>query len=211
MKIVIGHLFYDLLNLYGESGNILALKSELEKKNIEVEVKNISIEDELNLKELDLIYIGEGTENNLIIALNYLKKYRADIIEEINNNKIFLATGNSMEMFGEEIIISEDLKIEALNIFDYYTVRTKDRIVAECKYDFEELNIKIVGFNNHQGITKNNKNYLFKKENEEVDGIHEKNFYGTYLIGPLLVRNPKFLDYIIEKLIKKNALKEEVY
>lgn len=207
MKIVIGHLFYDLLNLYGESGNILAIKNALESKDIEVEIKQISINDELNLDELDYIYIGSGTENNQIIALDYLKKYKNDIIEAINNNKFFLATGNSIELFGKEIVVEDDLKIETIGVFDYYTIRTENRIVSECNYNFDEINTKIIGFTNHQGITKNIKSPLFvkyKEESNEIlleDGIHEKNFFGTYVIGPLLVRNPEFLKYIIRKLI----------
>lgn len=207
MKIVIGHLFYDLLNLYGESGNILAIKNALESKDIEVEIKQISINDELNLDELDYIYIGSGTENNQIIALDYLKKYKNDIIEAINNNKFFLATGNSIELFGKEIVAENNLKIDTIGAFDYYTIRTENRIVSECNYNFDEINTKIIGFTNHQGITKNIKSPLFVKYKEESnkilleDGIHEKNFFGTYVIGPLLVRNPEFLEYIIRKLI----------
>lgn len=214
MKIVVGHLFYDLLNLYGESGNILALKKALEDKNIEVEIKQISINDELDLDELDYIYIGSGTENNQIIALDYLKKYKSNIIEAINENKFFLVTGNAIELFGKEIVIDENEKIEAAQAFDYYTIRTKDRIVSECSFEFKENNNKIIGFTNHQGITKDIKSPLFVKYKEDSnetlleDGIHEKNFFGTYVIGPLLVRNPEFLEYIIEKLIlsKKDNL-----
>lgn len=207
MKIVVGHLFYDLLTLYGESGNILALKKALEDKNIEVEIKQISINDELDLDELDYIYIGSGTENNQIIVLDYLKKYKSNIIEAINNNKFFLVTGNAIELFGKEIVIDENVKIEAVGAFDYYTIRTKNRIVSECCFEFKENNNKIIGFTNHQGIIKDIKSPLFvkyKEDSDEIlleDGIHEKNFFGTYVIGPLLVRNPEFLEYIIEKLI----------
>lgn len=212
MKIVIGHLFYDLLNLYGESGNILAIKNALENKNIEVEIKQISINDELNLEELDYIYIGSGTENNQLIALDYLKKYKNEITEAINNNKLFLVTGNSIELFGKEIVFDDDLKIEAIGAFDYYTVRTKNRIVSECSFNFNEINSKIIGFTNHQGLTKNIKNPLFVKYKDDTneilveDGIHENNFFGTYVIGPLLVRNPEFLEYIIKELI---SIKED--
>lgn len=212
MKIVIGHLFYDLLNLYGESGNILAIKNALENKNIEVEIKQISINDEWNLEELDYIYIGSGTENNQLIALDYLKKYKNEIIEAINNNKLFLVTGNSIELFGKEIVFDDDLKIEAIGAFDYYTVRTKNRIVSECKFSFDEINSKIIGFTNHQGLTKNIINPLFVKYKDDTneilleDGIHENNFFGTYVIGPLLVRNPEFLEYIIKELI---SIKED--
>lgn len=214
MKIVIGHLFYDLLNLYGESGNILALEKELKNRNIEVEIKKISLNDNLDLEEIDFIYIGSGTENNQIIALDYLNRYKNDIINAFNKNKLFLVTGNAIELFGKEII-DKDNRIEAIDLFDYYTERTKERIVSECSYNFVENNCKIVGFTNHQGMVKNIEHPLFvkyKDSSQEIifkEGILEKNFFGTYVIGPLLVRNPEFLNYIADELIVKKEEKSQ--
>ena len=75
MKITIGHLYYDILNLYGESGNILALKYALEHQGIEVIIKELTITDELDFSDLDFVYIGCGTEQNQLVALKHLKKY----------------------------------------------------------------------------------------------------------------------------------------
>ena len=131
MKITIGHLFYDILNLYGESGNILALKYALEKQGIDVEVKEISLNDNLYLGDLDLVYMGAGTETNQILALEYLKKYLPHISQEVLSGKFFLVTGNAVELFGTHIQDGES-KIETLGIFHYYTERTKERRVSEC-------------------------------------------------------------------------------
>ena len=161
MKITIGHLFYDLLNLYGESGNVIALKQALETQGIEVELRNLSIDnDEWNLQELDFIYMGTGTENNQKIALEYLKKHEEEIKEAIENNKFFLVTGNAIELFGK-YIISDDEKLETLGMFDYFTQRTKNRIVSECIFRFEQMEFKILGFENHQGKTIESKYPMF--------------------------------------------------
>lgn len=208
MKIVIGHLFYDLLNLYGESGNIIALKQALETQGIEVELKNISIDnDKWNLQELDFVYIGTGTENNQKIALEYLKEHKEEIIEAIENNKFFLATGNAIELFGK-YIVDENEKLETLGIFDYYTKRTKNRVVSECVFKFKEIEAKILGFENHQGKTIESNSPMFtvekgfgSEENSASEGYMENNFYATYLIGPLLVRNPELLEKICRDLI----------
>ena len=74
MNITIGHLYYDILNLYGESGNVLALKYALEQQGINVHIKELTITDELDFTDLDFIYIGSGTEDNLMLALDDLKK-----------------------------------------------------------------------------------------------------------------------------------------
>ena len=96
MEITIGHLYYDLMNLYGESGNIKVLTYQLEKQNIKVNVKKLSIKDEINFDELDLIYIGSGTLNNQKLVLNDILKYKNDIYKYYNNNKFFLITGKSI-------------------------------------------------------------------------------------------------------------------
>lgn len=208
MKIVIGHLFYDLLNLYGEHGNVLALEKALKSQGVDVEVRNLSIDDtNWDLENLDVIYIGAGTEQNQLLALNTLLKHKNALEEALNNNTLILSTGNSLELFGSYIEI-EDRKINALNLFNFYTVRTDKRNVSECVFNYDEISNKILGFENHQGNIFNISNPLFTVEkgfssnaNTKAEGIKINNFYGTYLIGPLLVRNPEFLEHLCNKLI----------
>ena len=105
MKITIVHLFYDLMNLYGESGNILALEKCLMSQGISVEVKNVSLNNPLDLTDVDIIYIGSGTESNMIMALDYLKRHKDEIYQAFVSNKFFLVTGNAIEMFGKSIFL----------------------------------------------------------------------------------------------------------
>lgn len=208
MKITIGHLFYDLLNLYGENGNVLALEKALYSQGIEVEIKNLSIDNEpWNLDELDVMYMGAGTEQNQLLALNTLIKHKDEINQMILNNKLFICTGNSIELFGKQINVDGNI-LETLNIFDYTTQRTAKRIVSECVFNYSELGDKILGFENHQGEIFGINEPLFTVEvghgsntNSKHEGFRYNNFYGTYLIGPLLVRNPKLLEKICRELI----------
>lgn len=191
MKINILCLYYDLMNLYGDTGNIKVLKYHLDELNIKYTIDYKSIKDKLEIKKYDLILLGASTEENRDLCLKHLLKYKKDIKEYIENNKFFLATGNSVSLFGK-ILYNE----KALNIFDFETERSKERISKEV---ILENNIckPIYGFMNHQDIIKNNKNYLFNEE-----GIKYKNFYGTQVLGPILSRNPEFLKYFLEELIK---------
>lgn len=208
MKITIGHLFNDLLNLYGENGNVMALKKALESQDIEVEIRNLSLINEpWKLNDLDLLYIGAGTEYNQILALNTLIKYKNEIQQFIIDNKYIIATGNSIELFGK-LIKQQDEEIPALGIFDYITQRTDKRIVSECVFNYDEIEDKILGFENHQGIINGISNPLFTVEkgfgsdiNSQVEGFRQNNFLGTYLIGPLLVRNPKLLEKLCKDII----------
>lgn len=202
MKITIGYLYYDLLNLYGDSGNVKALEYHLKEQGVDVEIKYLSINDKKNFKDIDFIYIGSGTEENILTALEDLKKDKKEIEKYINNNKYILSTGNSIELFGNYVIINK--KIKTLGILDYVSMH-QDRIVKDIKIKNDIINEEIIGFENHQG----------KIISTNDDIIREKNFIGTYIIGPILVRNPKLCSKLVHDLIlskdKDFEFKEENY
>lgn len=203
MKITIGYLYYDLLNLYGDSGNIKTLKYHLEEQGIDVKIECLSVGDKKDFSKLDLIYIGSGTEDNILVAIDDLKKDKKELEKYIKDNKFVLATGNSVELFGN-YIISKNKKTKTLGIFDYVSMYQK-RIVKDVNIKTDIIDENIIGFENHVG------NILTYDESI----IKLDNFYGTYIIGPLLVRNPKFCSYFIKELIlsknKEFEFKEENY
>lgn len=191
MKIVIAYLYYDLLNLYGDSGNVKALYNHLKAQDINVQVKYISINDKKDFSKYDLIYIGSGTDDNLKLTLNDLINYKDEINKAINDGKFILATGNSIELFGD-YILENDNKLKCLSALKFYTRYNENRIVNDVIYNSEFIKDPIIGFENHFG---------------EIVGIDKKiitkrNFIGTYIIGPILIRNPEFCKYYIKKIIK---------
>ena len=191
MKITICYLYYDLLNLYGENGNIKALYKHITNQGIDVDIKYVSLNDKKEFDKYDIIYIGSGTNDNLILALNDLTKNKDDLDEYINKNKFILSTGNSIELFGE-YILKDNEKIKCLGLINYYCKYNNLRIVKDVKYENKYVKYPIIGFENHFGsITGINDNF-----------IEKNNFLGTYVIGPLLIRNPYFCKYYINKIIK---------
>lgn len=208
MKITIMHLYYDLLNLYGESGNIKAIKNTLEELNIDTFIKFTTLDEEIKLDNVDLLYIGMGTVNNQKLALNHIKKYQKEIENYIKKGGFVLATGNALELFGKKIKYLDEEQ-DALNIFPFTSEETKDKITSEILAKTLVISKPVIGFTNRTSIIKEENNYLFdiikgKGNNldSKKDGYFEKNFYGTYLIGPLLVRNPDLLNYFIKQIIK---------
>ena len=208
MKITIANLYYDLLNLYGESGNIKAIKKALENQKIKVEILNLSINDNLDFSKYDFVYMGSGTEYNQSLVLKHIMKYKNEIKNYIEDNKFILITGNSIELFGKHII--DNKKIKCLSIFDYTSTRHEKRIIKETLTNCDFIKKSIIGFENHNcHINDNNYESLFIDSFNNKEGIKYKNFYGTYLLGPLLIRNPELLKFITMKLIsnKNNKFK----
>lgn len=214
MKIKIAHLYYDLMNLYGESGNVAALKKHLENSNIDVEIHFFTIEDVIDFKGFDIYYIGSGSDDNQELVINDILKYKQAIKVAIENNKCFIATGNAIEIFGKHIKNLDNNKKECLGIFDFYTHKTDFRIVGEQLYKTKLIDKLIIGFQNRNGVIKNHYNEFFDvidgtgyEPNNHQEGFIYKKFYGTYLFGPLLIRNPYLTDYILKDITKLKKIK----
>ncbi len=208
MKIL--HLYYDLMNLYGDYANISALCRILKTNGIEYTLDKKSISDELSLSEYDFVFVGSGTEQNQRLAMRHLETCKEDLKEYIEKGKFALFTGNSFEMLGSKInsFLGE---AQGLHLFDFTVIeQTGIRKTADAIFTFEGLDTPLVGFINKCSEIEGIENSLFVVERglgnskgENSEGILYKNFFGTHLTGPVLVKNPHFLKYIAEKLTGK--------
>lgn len=197
------HLYPNLMNLYGDYANVVALRKHLEDQGEKVIVDKKDIEESINFSKYDFIYMGSGSESNLMIALENIMKYEDDIKKCINDNKTILFTGNSMELLGKSI---DD--IDALGIFDFKSTHTNKRFVGDVIVKNKECGY-VVGFiNKSSEITDEDKSRLFDfvmadnglKENNN-EGYTTNNVYATQLIGPILVKNPDFMNLIIKAIL----------
>jgi len=197
-------LYPEYCNLYGDTGNVKYLQKCLPNANF-IFTSLTSVPKFVNEK-IDFLYIGPTTENcqEEIIAL--LEPYKKNIEELIENNTIILTTGNSLEIFGQYIEKIDGTKIEGLKIFNTYAKRIdNDRFNELSLGNFNDL--EIVGFKNQlsHSYGENSNNYFLEMQkgtgiNKEtkLEGIHKNNFYGTYLLGPILPLNPDFTKHLLK-------------
>lgn len=196
--IKIAHLYYDLMNYYGEQGNVLALKTAIEYAGFKANVKTLSVDDEIDFEKYDIFYMGMGTKRNQEIVRKDILKYK-DKIENVIDKKMFIMTGNSYELFGKKI---DDKK--CLGVFNFES-KTTDRIVGEQVFKSDIIKETIIGFQNRFSSNNIKDDYLFEvikgtgnDSESKVEGIHKNNFFGTYLLGPILIRNPYFKDALLK-------------
>lgn len=214
MYLKILWMYNDVMDLYGDKGNILALKYRCERRNIEFQLHKASINDTINFSEYDLVFIGGGADKEQRILSNDLIKRKSSIDRAIKNGVFFLLICGGYQLFGKYYIDAHNNKIQGLGIFDYYTESGKNGqrcigdVIAKAKLDGEE--ITIVGFENHGGQTikvdkpfaevlYGNGNFF----NSKYEGYYDKNILGTYIHGPLLPKNTRLADFIIKKSIEK--------
>ncbi len=205
MKIL--HLFPDLMNLYGDYANVLALERALAQKGEEVEIMRRSVGDGMYFSEFDFIYVGSGTERNQKIALEYLLGCGESLKSAVDGGTVILATGNSFEMFGRKITDRGKKVHEGLALFDFITEEGAERIVTDSIVEFEER--EIIGFvNKASGVYGVKEPFFTVKQgagnspkDASAEGIRVGNFFGTHIIGPLLIRNPFMAEYFADLLI----------
>ena len=210
MKIKILYLYYDLMNLYGESGNVRALVRHLKDQGLEVELDGKSLNDNIDFSKYDLIYCGSGTESKQKVAMAHLNKYIDSFKQAAEDNKIILFTGTAFEMLGKCIISGSGNKYEGLGIFDF-TVKQSSfrRITGDVIARFSEIKSPIVGFINKCSEINEVSEPLFtvdmgagNRQRSKDEGARYKNVIGTHITGPILIKNPRFMEYLIRLLEK---------
>jgi len=215
--IKILHIYHDLMSLYGDWANAEVLALEFKARGADVSTDKKTIGDEMNLDEYDFLYIGSGTERSLIACLSDVMKYKSALIKRIEDGMYILATGNSHEIFGMTVEDNKGIKHDALGILNFETVQGPGRVTGDCICEASFLEEKLVGFINRASI---GQTADFKRPfdvklgpgasdasgaNGKTEAIKYKNLLGTYLTGPLLVRNPPLLRYLANEIMGKSA------
>lgn len=221
------YLYPDMLELYGDYGNIQALKYRIESRGYKAIIDRYSIGDGApNFNDYDIVFAGGGADNEQSILAEDLVKYKENIKEAVNNGVFFLLICGAYQLFGKYYKGVEGNIIPGLEVFDYYTVANPDRkkrcignIVIDANLrssnndtDSSESNTKtkVIGFENHGGqtfdISNSFGNVLFGNGNkfgDSEEGFFKDNVIATYLHGPLLSKNPELCDYIIKYCLNR--------
>lgn len=216
--IKILHMYSNILDLYGDSGNIEVLKYRCKMCNIECIVEYHSLGTEnTDFSKYDLIYLGGGADFEQQLLEEDLQKCKDAIVSAYKNGAFLLLICGGYQLMGQYYIDSNKEKIPGLGLFDYYTVASSDKgkrcignIILEA--DLNGTKTKVIGFENHGGQT-SNVSMPFGKVvfgngncfNDTSEGYFEKNVIATYLHGPLLSKNPEVADYIIEYCINRSS------
>ena len=218
-KFNILHLYYDIANLSGDAGNILAIKKAFEQQNVEYKLDTKTLGDKIDFKKYDLVYIGHMNYEVQELVRDDILKYKKELLSGIENGMYVIATGNSYELFGKTINGKK-----ALNLFNYEATKVteiisdeelqnEERLVSEAICYIKGFDYPVIGFYNHGNEIDTKDNILFDVKKGfggtskiHTEGVHKYHFYGTYLLGPLLIRNPYLLDDIIKRLLTDNNI-----
>ncbi|WP_461206987.1 type 1 glutamine amidotransferase [Clostridium sp. DL1XJH146] len=212
MELNICHLYPDLLNVYGDVGNILILKYRAEKRGIKTNIINLSLNDKFEENKYDITFFGGGQDYEQTIVSKDLKECKAkDIKKYIENGKVFLSVCGGYQLLGQYYETPDGEKIRGIEILDIYTKSGDKRFIGNTVIYNKEYNETYVGFENHSGRTFiGDLNPLGKvlagygnNGEDGYEGCIYKNTYCTYFHGSLLSKNPELADRLIHTALKE--------
>ena len=215
MKITIGHLYPELLNLYGDRGNIQCLVKRCQWRGIDVEVKAYEQEDEIDFSALDIVLLGGGSDREQMIVCEKLREIREDFRTYVESDGVVIAICGGYQLLGN-YYKTELGMIEGLGLVDMQTEQGEERLIGNIVMQSELFEMPIVGFENHGGRTCICGNRPLGKVlhgygndgKSGYEGMIYRNVVGTYLHGPLLPKNPQLADWLLARALERKYGKE---
>lgn len=215
MKLNICHLYPDLLDLYGDRGNILALAARCRWRGIEPVVQQASLGEDLDFMGMDILFLGGGSDREQGLLVKDLMHREKELRSAIENGLVVLAICGGYQMLGKYYQMASGEILQFLGIIDIWTIAGTKRLIGNVVVELDEKSKTLVGFENHSGQTYLGEGVmplgkvLFGHGNNGEDrqeGVRYRNVFGTYLHGPLLPKNPHFADLLLELALLRRGL-----
>jgi len=207
LKLTLCHLYPELLNLYGDTGNILTLKRRCQWRGIDLNIVNYNSGDKENFKDVDIFFIGGGADSDLYVASRDAKNIKPQLEYAVEQGKVMLAICGGFQLLGKYYRGKRDTAY-GLGLLDFYTESGDKYLVGNIVVNTGDYHL--VGFENHSGRTYLNGlgplgqviSGFGNNGKDKTEGVRYKNVFGTYLHGPLLPKNPRLCDEIVSIALK---------
>lgn len=210
------HLYPDLLNLYGDRGNVLAFVKRCQWRGIGIQVDKITLGEKVDFDVYDFLFIGGGSDREQSLLARDLTSQVSGLEKAIEDGLVVLAICGGYQFLGKYYQPASGVKIPGLGLLDFYTRAETGRLIGNVALEMEldGKTVKVTGFENHGGRT-----YLGEVEplarvlagngnngNDGLEGARYKNVFCSYLHGPLLPKNPALTDHLISLALKRRGM-----
>lgn len=216
-SVKIAHLFPELLNLYGDTGNMLTLVKRLEWRGMNAEIAEVGLDGSLSFSAFDIVFIGGGSDREQEIVARRLQKFKRELAGFVEDGGVLLAVCGGYQLLGDYYMLGEE-KVEGLSLIDLYTDREDPRLIGNIVVETDLTKTPVVGYENHGGRTFLGSGIepfgrvVYGHGNDGAsgfEGARYNNVLGTYIHGPLLPKNPGIADWaLLGALNKKYGIDE---
>lgn len=209
-------MYHDLMDLYGDKGNLQVLRIRAQQRGIDVTLDTCTIGEQRDIRDYDLFFLGGGADREQNLIFEDLLKRRDQIAQAMQEKTAFLLICGGYQLFGKYYLDQDGKKIPGLDFFDYYTVagdrdhRCIGNIAVEAAMDGHVF--EAVGFENHGGQTHEVDTPFAKVLSGHgnmfsggQEGFVNDQVLATYMHGPLLPKNPMIADLVIQRALRKRS------
>lgn len=217
MELKICHLYGNLMNTYGDNGNVLMLQYIARQKGVKVTTEIISLDEPFNPQDYDIVFFGGGQDYEQMIVSRDLQNKKEAITSYIENDGIVLGICGGFQLLGHYYINAKGVRLEGIGALDHYTLnQVNSRFTGDITIYDEESGDTYKGFENHNGRTFLGENVKplgivqegkGNNEKDNTEGARYKNVFCSYFHGPLLVRNQHLAERIVDLAIKQKQKK----
>ena len=217
MRIRVGHLYPDYLNIYADRGNIAVLTSRAVWRGHELEVEAIGMGDPVQPGAHDLLYVGGGQDREQALVAHDIAEKGEALRESVAGGVALLAVCGGYQLLGSSYRERSGAELPGAGVLSLHTVAGERRMIGdvllECEFEPGERRT-IAGFENHAGrtILEDGAEPLgrvvagFGNDGESgFEGCRAGRVVGTYLHGPLLPRNPWLADWLLAQAIARQT------
>jgi CobQ-like glutamine amidotransferase family enzyme len=213
VKIVVGHLYPDYLNIYADRGNIAVLSRRAAWRGHELEVRPVSLGEPVRPGEHDLLYVGGGQDREQALVAQDLLAKASGVRESVAEGAALLAVCGGYQLLGRSYRDVQGADLPGIGLFPLDTVAGDTRMIGDVLLECElEPGVRrtLAGFENHAGRTRLDPGAQplgrvvagFGNDGESGwEGCRVGRAVGTYLHGPLLPRNPWLADWVLEQAL----------
>ena len=213
MELTILHLYPEFMSLYGEYANLAVLRRHLEALGVTVSLRAAAAGEAPDFAGADMIYMGAGTERGQKRAMEGLLPHRDALLAAVDRGALVLFTGNAMETLGASVTGAAGRVWPGLALADFTTVETERRVPEDVVALPALWDAPAVGFMNKCSTTRGIATPLFaslplgfgNEAEHGPEGYVSGDVFATHLTGPVLVKNPDFLDLVTRRLFARRG------
>jgi hypothetical protein len=212
MRIRVGHLYPEYLNIYADRGNIAVFAARARARGHELDVRAISVGDAVSTGDVDLFYVGGGQDREQALVSTDLASKAEPLREAVEGGAAFLAVCGGYQLLGRSYRDVAGDELPGIGLLPLHTVAGERRMIGDVLLacDWAGSGRTLAGFENHAGRTHLDEGAEplgrvvagFGNDGESgAEGCRLRRVYGTYLHGPLLPRNPWFADRLLAEAL----------
>jgi len=210
MKLTIGWLYAATMNIYGDRGNVIALRRRAEWRGIPVEVKEIGLDEPIPA-DIDCFFWGGGQDQEQIAVAEDLRGAKgAALRAAVEDGAALLAVCGGYQLLGHEYRPHAAKSLPGIGLIDAVSVAGPERFIGNVVVDTEWG--ELVGFENHSGLTTLGPGVaplgrvrIGRGNNgrDGAEGARHRNAVGCYLHGSLLPKNPALSDWLVTRALER--------